>query len=126
MTFPQMLPVALIALAQAQIPSTPGSPVSPPAREPAESAGDAVVIALVVLALVMIIDIVMRILDHKRRREADGIHLQTRISDALWREPTLTRTPPGSLASLARARDRAFSGLTSPPSVRARAGEVIQ
>lgn len=74
-----------IAWAQATAPT-------PPAAAPAGDAsggGMAVAGFLVVLALLVIVGIAVKMYDRKRKRDAEAVHLQAQISDALMREPAL-------------------------------------
>ena len=44
---------------------------------------------LVVLALLVIVGVAVKMYDRKRKRDAEAVHLQAQISDALMREPAL-------------------------------------
>ena len=76
--------IALVREAAAQAPPTP---ISPPAG--AAPAGDntGILMALALMgALLVIVGIGVKIWDAKRKREAEAVHLQSQISDALLRE----------------------------------------
>jgi hypothetical protein len=77
--------MASVRIAAAQAPPTP---ISPPAGA-AAAAGDSsgVVMALALMgALLVIVAIGVKLWDAKRKREAEAVHLQSQISDALLRE----------------------------------------
>ena len=80
------------ALAWAQ---TPPSPTSPAAGGTASSGDGAstVAVVLLVLALLVIVGVGVKTYDLKRRREAEAVHLQAQISDALLREQLLIGLP---------------------------------
>jgi hypothetical protein len=52
-------------------------------------AGSAAVLVLLVIGLLVIIGVLVKLFDLRRKREAEGVHLQARVSDALMREPDL-------------------------------------
>lgn len=84
---------ALAGRAGAQAP-TPPPGISPSA--PAAPAGDAASTAAVlgiVVGLVVLIGVAVKLFDLKRKREAEAVHLQAQISDALLREPSLFGAP---------------------------------
>src|SRR5438477_1040265 len=73
------------AAAQATPPSmTPMAP-APTAVAPGDNSGILMALALMG-ALLVIVGIGVKLWDYKRRREAEAIHLQSQISDALLRE----------------------------------------
>jgi hypothetical protein len=76
------------ALAWAQ---TMPSPTIPLAGEDATSGGGSGTVAtvLVVIALLIIVGVGVKIYDLKRKRDAEAVQLQARISDALLREQLL-------------------------------------
>lgn len=47
----------------------------------------------IVAALLVILGILVKMLDLKRKREAEAVHVQAQISDALLREPSLFGMP---------------------------------
>jgi len=61
----------------------PGAPPSP------EGWSGTVVLAVTVLALLVILGVVARLFDRRRRRQADAIGLQSQLSDALLMDRTL-------------------------------------
>jgi hypothetical protein len=57
---------------------------------------------LVVLGLLVIVGVAVKLYDRKRKRDAEAVHLQAQISDALMREPALAGlvlTPTASVPS---------------------------
>ncbi|MGH7393496.1 MAG: hypothetical protein ACREM3_29180 [Candidatus Rokuibacteriota bacterium] len=48
---------------------------------------------LIVVALLVILGVLVKVLDLKRKREAEAVHVQAQISDALLREPALFGMP---------------------------------
>src|SRR5216683_1055146 len=70
------------AVAQATPPSmTP----APSAAAPGDNSGILMALALMG-ALLVLVGIGVKIWDYKRKRESEGVHLQSQISDALLRE----------------------------------------
>ena len=68
--------------------------VTPPPSASAASSGANTAMMLAVLGgLVVIVAIGVKLYDLKRKREADAVHLQAQLSDALLREPSLFGTP---------------------------------
>ena len=48
---------------------------------------------VLVAALLVILGILVKLLDLKRKREAESVHVQAQVSDALLREPALFSLP---------------------------------
>ena len=74
------------------------APVTPPpsasAASGASGSGAGTLTMLLVLGgLIAIVAIGVKLYDLKRKREADAVHLQAQLSDALLREPSLFGTP---------------------------------
>jgi hypothetical protein len=46
-------------------------------------------VVFLLLGLLVIVGIGVKLYDLKRKREAEGVHLQAQVSDALLRDPTL-------------------------------------
>ena len=68
--------------------------MSPPAPPPAADSGSTAIAAVVVvLGLLVIIGLVVKLFDLKRKRESEGVQLQVQVSDALLREPSLAGLP---------------------------------
>jgi hypothetical protein len=75
---------ALAALAAAQTASAPAAP-------PAGGAGGAgALVALVVAALLIGLVVAVKLYDRQHRHEADAVHLQGQLSDALLRDTRFT------------------------------------
>jgi len=70
------------AVAQA---TRPSMPPAPGAAAPGDNSGVLTALALMG-ALLLIVGIGVKIWDARRKREAEGVHLQSQISDALLRE----------------------------------------
>ncbi len=79
----------------AQAPATPTPPVSPPtgAPTPATDGGSLWLTALMLLGLLVVIGAIGKFLDLRRKRQAEGVHLQAQVSDALLRDPVLFGLP---------------------------------
>jgi hypothetical protein len=75
-----------IATAWAQAPAQPAAPGAEPA---AQGGGMAVAGFLVVLGLLVIVGLAVKLYDWKRKRDAEAVHLQAQVSDALMREAGL-------------------------------------
>jgi hypothetical protein len=60
-----------------------------PAAGGAAGGGMAVAGFLVIVGLLVIVGIAVKLYDRKRKRDAEAVHLQAQISDALMREPAL-------------------------------------
>ena len=94
--------VAGIASAQAPAPAVPPT-VGPTAS--ASGSGGTLAVVLVIGALLVLVAVGVKLYDLKRRREADAVHLQAQVSDALLRDETL-----GGLAITPTARVPFWSG----------------
>jgi hypothetical protein len=80
--------------AWAQAPTAPPVPLPPSTTAPAAgSSGGYVAVTLVIIALLVVIGIVVKLFDLKRKRSAEAVHLQAQISDALLREQNVFRLP---------------------------------
>lgn len=94
--------------AGAQTPPVPSAPS--PATVPAEgTSGGLVALIVIVVAFLVVIALVAKLLDAKRKRENEAVLLQAQISDALLREAQLA-----ALAVVPTARVSFWSG---PPTV---------
>ena len=71
------------------------APVTPPPSASAASSGTSGTIAMlaVLAGLIVIVAIGVKLYDLKRKREADSVHLQAQLSDALLRESSLFGSP---------------------------------
>jgi hypothetical protein len=91
-----------IAWAQTPAP-TPAVPGSGPA---AQGGGMAAAGFLVVLGLLVLVGIAVKLYDRKRKRDAEAVHLQAQVSDALM-------------------RDAGLAGLLLTPTAYIRGGEAV-
>ena len=76
-------------IAWAQTPATAPSTVPPPAAGAASSSGSAALGFLVILGLLVLVGIAVKLYDRKRKRDAEAVHLQAQVSDALMRDARL-------------------------------------
>jgi hypothetical protein len=77
------------ALAWAQ-----AAPVTPPPATSAASSGSgALMMVAVIVGLLVIVGVGVKLYDLKRKREAESVHLQAQISDALLRDQGLFGMP---------------------------------
>jgi hypothetical protein len=80
-------------------PSTPAAPpmggvaAPPPAGGAAGGGSSAVAVVLVVVGLLVAVGVGVKLYDLKRKREAEAVHLQAQISDALLRDQSLFGLP---------------------------------
>lgn len=87
--------LSLLVLPAARAWAQTPPPVTSPAAGAASSdgAGGIVTVVLLVLALLVIVGVGVKAYDLKRTREAEAVHLQAQISDALLREQVLFGLP---------------------------------
>lgn len=88
--------VALLGLTPvvfAQTAPPPASPVTPPAGTSAEGVGGGAAVIVALVGLLVIVGAGVKLYDLKRKREADAVHLQAQVSDALLRDPSLFAMP---------------------------------
>ena len=79
-------------VASAQVSPPAPSPAVPPAAGPTASAsgGSATLaVVLVIGGLLVLVGVGVKLYDLKRKRDAEAVHLQAQVSDALLREETL-------------------------------------
>ena len=82
-----------VGSAWAQAPAAP-LPTTPPATGSApEGSGGFVAAAIVIVALLVVIGVIVKLFDLKRKRSAEAVQLQAQISDALLREQNVFRLP---------------------------------
>jgi hypothetical protein len=68
---------------------------------PAESGAGGVVMAMtLVLALLVVIGAAVKLYDLRRKREAEAVHLQAQVSDALLRQEDLFGLPVAATATI--------------------------
>jgi len=64
--------------------------MAPPAASSAASGGGSAALGfLVILGLLVIVGVAVKMYDRKRKRDAEAVHLQAQVSDALMRDPRL-------------------------------------
>jgi hypothetical protein len=61
----------------------------PPASGSTSGGGSAALGFLVILALLVLVGIAVKLYDRKRNRDAEAVHLQAQVSDALMRDARL-------------------------------------
>jgi hypothetical protein len=76
-------------IAWAQTPATAPTAGMPPAAGATSSGGSAALGFLVILGLLVIVGIAVKLYDRKRKRDAEAVHLQAQVSDALMRDARL-------------------------------------
>lgn len=65
------------------------TPATAPPADTATSGGSAAVGFLVILGLLVLVGIAVKVYDRKRKRDAQAVHLQAQVSDALMRDARL-------------------------------------
>jgi hypothetical protein len=98
--------VITFGIAWAQAPTPPGAPAAPGAGTAAQGGGMAAAGFLVVIGLLILVGIAVKLYDRKRKRDAEAVHLQAQVSDALM-------------------RDAGLAGLLLTPTAHLRGGEAI-
>jgi hypothetical protein len=93
-------------IAWAQTPAPPVAPGGPGSGPAAQGGGMAVAGFLVVLGLLVLVGIAVKLYDRKRKRDAEAVHLQAQVSDALM-------------------RDAGLAGLLLTPTAYIRGGEAV-
>jgi hypothetical protein len=77
-------------MAWAQTPTAPATPAVPGSGPAAEGGGGMAAAGfLVVLGLLLVVGIAVKLYDWKRKRDAEAVHLQAQVSDALMRDAGL-------------------------------------
>ena len=76
-------------IASAQTSATQPATGLAPGAGATSSGGSAALGFLVILALLVIVGVAVRLYDRKRKREAEAVHLQAQVSDALMRDARL-------------------------------------
>lgn len=92
--------------AWAQTPAPPVTPAVPGSGPAAQGGAMAVAGFLVVLGLLVLVGIAVKLYDRKRKRDAEAVHLQAQVSDALM-------------------RDAGLAGLLLTPTAYIRGGEAV-
>jgi hypothetical protein len=93
-------------IAWAQTPTPPVTPAAPGAGTAAQGGGMAAAGFFVVIGLLVLVGIAVKLYDRKRKRDAEAVHLQAQVSDALM-------------------RDAGLAGLLLTPTARLRGSEAI-
>ena len=82
--------VMTFGVAWAQTPTPPAAPAAPGAgTAAAQGGGMAAAGFLVVIGLLILVGIAVKLYDRKRKRDAEAVHLQAQVSDALMRDAGL-------------------------------------
>ena len=92
-------------IAWAQTPAAPPATGMAPAAGATSSGGSAALGFLVILALLVIVGVAVKLYDRKRKRDAEAVHLQAQVSDALMRDARLAGlvlTPTASVPTWGR------------------------
>jgi hypothetical protein len=76
-------------IASAQTSATPPATGLAPATGGTSSGGSAALGFLVIVALLVIVGVAVKIYDRNRKRDAEAVHLQAQVSDALMRDARL-------------------------------------
>src|SRR6266545_949512 len=84
----------LTGTAWAQAPVPPATPImpAPSAGAPVDSSGW-IMASILVLGLLVVVGALVKVFDLRRKREAEAVHVQAQISDALLRDPNLFGLP---------------------------------
>jgi hypothetical protein len=84
----------LAGTAWAQAPVPPATPVmpAPSAAAPVDSSGW-IMASILVFGLLVVVGVLVKVFDLRRKREAEAVHVQAQISDALLRDPNLFGLP---------------------------------
>ena len=77
------------SIAWAQTSSTAPATGMAPAAGSTSGGGSAALGFLVILALLVIVGVAVKLYDRKRKRDAEAVHLQAQVSDALMRDARL-------------------------------------
>jgi len=81
--------VITFGIAWAQSPTPPVTPATPGAGTAAQGGGMAAAGFFVVIGLLILVGIAVKLYDRKRKRDAEAVHLQAQVSDALMRDAGL-------------------------------------
>jgi len=89
---------ARATVARAQGPPSTPIPIAPTSPAAAPEGGGFLVAAALVIGLLLVIGVVVKLYDLRRQREAEAVHLQAQISDAMLRDPSLFGLPVAATA----------------------------
>jgi hypothetical protein len=81
--------VITFGIAWAQTPAPPVTPAVPGAGPAAQGGGMAAAGFFVILGLLVLVGVAVKLYDRKRKRDAEAVHLQAQVSDALMRDAGL-------------------------------------
>jgi hypothetical protein len=81
--------MTIFGIAWAQTSATAPAAGTPPAAGATSSGGSAALGLLVILALLVLVGVAVKLYDRKRKRDAEAVHLQAQVSDALMRDSRL-------------------------------------
>jgi len=90
-------PLLWTATARAQAPPSTPTPIAP-ATPPPTGEGGWIMAAVLVVGLLVVIGVVVKLYDLRRKREAEAVHIQAQISDAMLRDPNLFGLPIAATA----------------------------
>jgi hypothetical protein len=93
-------------IAWAQTSAPPATPAVPGSGSAASGGSMAAAGFLVVLGLLVLVGVAVKLYDRKRKRDAEAVHLQAQVSDALM-------------------RDAGLAGLLLTPTAELRGGEAV-
>jgi hypothetical protein len=88
--------LAILLLAAAVLAGLAGAQPTapPPSAEPAGTTGSAVLAAAIIgVALLVLLGLMVKLLDLRRRRESEAVQIQAQVSDALLREQSFLGLP---------------------------------
>lgn len=83
----------LAGTVSAQAPVPPATPVMPAASSAAADGSGWIMASILVVGLLVAVGVLVKLFDLRRKREAEAVHLQAQISDALLRDPNLFGLP---------------------------------
>jgi hypothetical protein len=82
----------LTGTAWAQAPAPPATP-APSAGATVEGSSGWIMASILVIGLLVVVGALVKLFDLRRKREAEAVHIQAQISDALLRDPNLFGLP---------------------------------
>src|SRR5436190_6034301 len=83
----------LAGTAAAQAPMPPATPIMPAPSGGAVDSSGWIMASILVFGLLVVVGVLVKVFDLRRKREAEAVHLQAQISDALLRDPNLFGLP---------------------------------
>src|SRR5262245_40723476 len=85
--------VSVLVAREAWAQAAPLPSTAPTAASPADGGTGFIAAAIVIVALLVVIGVIVKLFDLKRKRSAEEVQLQAQISDALLREQNIFRLP---------------------------------